>query len=223
MLRPSSLRIDASPTLPKRVADTLRNAIAFGELAPGERLVERVICERTGVSKPSLREALRELENEGLVTSVPNRGVIISKLTPREAQAVFEVRATLEGLICRLFCERATPEQALQCEEAFHAVVIAYEEGMPQEMIAAKSRFYDALLAGADNEIAERMLRSIHIRVSQLRVLSLLSEDRRRASLAELRVLMDALKNRNAQLAEEASRSHVEHAARSALTRLEQL
>lgn len=222
MLRPSSLRIDASPTLPKRVADTLRNAIAFGELAAGERLVERVICERTGVSRASLREALRELENEGLVTSVPNRGVIISKLTPKEAQAVFEVRATLEGLICRLFCERATPEQALQCEEAFRAVVTAYEEGMPQEMIAAKSRFYDALMAGADNEIAERMLRSIHIRVSQLRVLSLLSEERRKASLAELHVLMDALKHRNAQLAEEASRSHVEHAARSALARLEQ-
>jgi len=221
VLRPLNLKVDVSPTLSKRVADTLRNAIAHGELKAGERLVERVLCERTGVSKASLREALRELENEGLVTSLPNRGVIISILTSKEAKAIFEVRATLEGLICRLFCEKATDVQMAQCEDAFAAVATAYGRGIPKDMIAAKAQLYDVLMLGADNEVAERMLRSVHIRVSQLRVLSLSGEARRHASLEELHTLMDAIRKRDAGRAEEASRLHVEKAERSALARLE--
>ncbi|MEP7457478.1 GntR family transcriptional regulator [Phyllobacterium sp. SB3] len=221
MLRPVSLKVDVSPTLRKRVVDTLRNAIAQGELEAGERLVERVLCERTGVSRTSLREALRELENEGLVTNLPNRGVIISKLTYKDAKAIFEVRAMLESLICRLFCEKATPEQFEDCKSAFKDVVVAYQSDVPRDMIVAKSRLYDVLMAGADNEIAQRMLRSVHIRVSQLRMLSLSSSARRKASLAEMEILMAAFAARDAHAAEEASRSHVERAAESALEALD--
>jgi DNA-binding GntR family transcriptional regulator len=217
----SRLKVDAAPTLTKRVAETLRNAIAHGELSAGERLVERVLCERTGVSRTSLREALRELENEGLVTSVPNRGMIISKLTPKEARAVFEVRAALEALICGLFCRTATDAQLAECLKTFEEVSSAYQSDAPRDMIVAKSKLYDVLMAGADNEIAERMLRSVHIRVSQLRILSLSSAERRQASLRELVELMDALSKRDANRAEAASRLHVERAAEAALGRLD--
>lgn len=217
-----NLMVSGSPSLRKRVADTLRNAIAQGEFNPGERLVERVLCERTGVSRTSLREALRELENEGLVTNLPNRGVIIATLTRKEAKAIFDVRAALEAMVCRLFCEMATVEQMAECQQSFEGVIKAYEAGVPREMITAKSQFYDVLLAGVGNEIADRTLRSVHLRVSQLRMTSLFSEDRRRSSLVEMRALVLCLMARDGKCAEQLSRHHVEQAAKHALSRLEE-
>lgn len=221
MLSGGSLKVSASPTLRKQVVDTLRNAIAQGEFEAGERLVERVLCERLGVSRTSLREALRELENEGLVTNLPNRGLIISKLTRKEARAIFEVRAALEALICRLFCEKATDGQLKECSKAFERVVAAYATGVPRDMIVSKNHFYDVLMAGADSEVAERMLRSIHIRVSQLRMTSLSSAGRREGSLKENGELVASLLARDAKRAEALSRFHVEQAAESALERLD--
>lgn len=215
-----SLKVSASPTLRKQVADTLRAAIARGKLQPGERLVERVLCERIGVSRTSLREALRELENEGIVTNLPNRGLIIAQLDARIAKHVFDVRASLEGLISRLFCENATNAQIATFRAAFEDVKRAYAKDTSQSPIDAKTRFYDVLMEGADNPEAERMLRSIHIRVSQLRALSLSSAERRQTSLKELSALVEAICARNCAVAENLSRDHVNTAAMAALSRI---
>ena len=215
----SDLLVSAAPSLRKQVVDMLRNAVASGELEPGERRVERVLCERIGVSRTSLREALRELENEGLVTNLPNRGLIISPLDPKIARNIFDVRASLEALICRLFCECATDEQLELCRAAFDDLKAAYSEGVARNMIEAKTRFYDILMIGADNVEAERMLRSIHIRVSQLRILSLSEPKRRAASIIELEALIEALLNRDAAKAERLSKAHVNKAAVSALSK----
>lgn len=216
----NSLKITIAPSLRQQVADTIRSAIATGELRPGERLVERVLCERTGVSRTSLREALRELENEGLITNLPNRGLIITQLTKKAAKDVFDVRASLEALICRLFCENASDEQVALCTAVHDRLTAAYREGVPRSMIDAKTEFYDVLMAGAGNQEAERMLRSIHIRVSQLRLMSLSDADRRKASMLELDALVDSLIARDAPRAERLSRKHVDLAARSALSKL---
>ena len=213
-----SLRVNASPTLRKQVADALRIAVAHGELQPGERLVERVLCERIGVSRTSLREALRELENEGIVTNLPNRGLIISQLDAKIAKDVFDVRAALEGLISRLFCENATDVQLAALRAAFVDVKRSYAEETSYRQIDAKTRFYDVLMEGADNPEAERMLRSIHIRVSQLRVLSLSSPKRRQTSLKELSTLVEAVCARDCVLAEKLSRDHVDKAKMAALS-----
>ncbi|WP_118135503.1 GntR family transcriptional regulator [Oceanicella sp. SM1341] len=210
------LRINASPTLRERVADILRGAVANGELAPGERLVERVLCDRMGVSRTSLREALRELENEGLVTCLPNRGLIVSKMDPALAKNIFDLRAALEVLVGRLFCENATDAEIAALDEAFAEVRAAYEQG-GRDAIEAKTRFYAVLMAGARNPEAERMLRSIHIRASQLRLLSLSKPERRAVSLEELEGLVAALKRRDVPAVETLCRQHIEAAARAAM------
>lgn len=218
----NSLKITIAPSLRQQVADTIRSAIATGELRPGERLVERVLCERTGVSRTSLREALRELENEGLITNLPNRGLIITQLTKKAAKDVFDVRASLEALVCRLFCQNASDEQVDQCRAVHEKLTLAYREGVARSMIDSKTAFYDLLMAGAGNREAERMLRSIHIRVSQLRLMSLSDADRRQASMHELDALVDSLIARDAARAERLSRRHVDLAAKSALSKLDQ-
>jgi DNA-binding GntR family transcriptional regulator len=211
------------PRLRTQVADTLRTAIMVGELMPGERLVERILCERMGVSRTSLREAMRELENEGLLTNLPNRGLIVSVVDPKVAADIFDVREALEALVCRLFCENATDTHIERCKNVYGELMAAYREGIPREMIAAKTRFYDVLIAGANNSEAERMLRSIHTRASQLRMISLSDGERRKASQEELAALLDSLVNRRAQDAERLAKRHVRQAARFALKMIEQL
>lgn len=211
------------PRLYTQVAETLRTAIVVGELTPGERLVERTLCDRMGVSRTSLREAMRELENEGLVTNLPNRGLIVSVVDPKVAKDIFDVRESLEALVCRLFCENATEQDIERCKSVYAELMDAYRQGIPREMIAAKTRFYDVLIAGANNAEAERMLRSIHMRASQLRMISLSNRERRRASKEELDALLDSLVNRRAQDAERLAKWHVRQAAQFALRMIEQL
>src|SRR5437773_11171615 len=94
----STLRIEDVPTVRSMVAQKLREAIMSGRLKPGQRLIERELCEMTGVSRPSIREALRLLEADGLVHTVPHRGPVVSPLRLEEARQLYPARAVLQGL-----------------------------------------------------------------------------------------------------------------------------
>ena len=97
----STLRIEDIPTVRSMVTQKLREAIMSGTLKPGQRLVERELCEMTGVSRPSIREALRLLEADGLVNTVPHRGPVVSTISLEEAKQLYTARAVLEGFAGR--------------------------------------------------------------------------------------------------------------------------
>src|SRR5262245_15967672 len=84
------------PTLRELTAEKLRDAILSSRLQPGQRLVERDLCEQTGVSRSSVREALRHLEAEGLIERQGPRGLFVASITPEEARQIYEVRAAIE-------------------------------------------------------------------------------------------------------------------------------
>lgn len=116
------LRIAAAAApLRQQVVSAVRDAVAEGRYLPGERLVERELCELMGVSRTCLREALRELENDGIVTSVPNRGVIVSTIGLRDAREIYEMRAMLEGLLAERFARMASSAQLTALEQAVDA------------------------------------------------------------------------------------------------------
>src|SRR5215212_7088024 len=112
MKRDVSLRVEtlAAPVRQK-VVEVLRGAITAGRFAPGERLTERALCELTGVSRVSVREALRQLESEGLIEIQPNRGPMVSRLSRRDAESLYQMRGALEALAARLFAEAASDQQ----------------------------------------------------------------------------------------------------------------
>src|SRR5690349_13762377 len=95
-------------TLRLQVEEKLRNAIAAGRFKPGERLVERDLCARLDVSRALIREALRQLEAEGLIVAVPHRGPVVASITVEEARQIYAVRALLEGFAGRGFVGHAT-------------------------------------------------------------------------------------------------------------------
>ncbi|MBN9028716.1 MAG: hypothetical protein BGO05_19580 [Rhizobiales bacterium 63-7] len=212
-----SLRIQSLPGLREQVAERLRMAIATGRFPPGARLIERELCEMLGVSRTSLREALRELQTDGLITLQPNKGLSVSVVTAEIAQSIYQVRAALEGLAARLFARHASDEQIRALRESVDRLAEVYQDFSADAFIAAKTRFYDILLEGAGNEVAADMLKRIHTRASQLRVVSLSSASRAKQSIRELSEFLDALEARDEELAYRLCVAHIEAAATAAL------
>ena len=94
------------------VTESIRNAIAAGVFKAGARLPERDLCAMTGVSRTLVREALRQLESEGLINVIAHRGPVVSRVTPEQAEGIYQVRIELEGLASQLFAERASDAAA---------------------------------------------------------------------------------------------------------------
>lgn len=212
-----SMRIVSAPTLRAKVAERLREAFVSGQFPPGTRLVERELCEMMGVSRGSLREALREVEHEGLITVVPNRGPIVSVLDYETAKAIYEVRAALESLAAGLFARNASEDQIRRLKQTIDTLETAAHGNSTTAMLAAKHQFDDILMEGAANPVAAAMLQTVRHRVAQLRLLSMSHPDRLDRVAGEMRELYEAVRSRDAERARIASKTHIENAAATAL------
>jgi GntR family transcriptional regulator, trigonelline degradation regulator len=202
------------------VIELIREAILSFEYAPGDRLVERDLCERCGVSRTVIREALRHLEAEGLVDIVPNRGPVVVRITPEDAEALYETREIVETAAARLAATRATPEELGALRDALAHVETAYERQNLVDELSAKDDFYDVLLACSHNPILGSMLRSLHARTQILRGFSLQEPGRADESLAELQRLVEAVVAGDESAAGAVAAEHVRNAARAGLQRL---
>ncbi len=208
-------------TLRLQVENKLRNAIATGRFKPGERLTERHLCELTGVGRTSIREALRQLEAEGLVTTIPHRGPIVSQIGAEEARQLYEVRALLEGYAGRQAARLHDEETIKELGEAIGHFAVAAETSDTIGLIKAKTEFYAALLRGCGNKFVEQMLTLLHNRITLLRSTSMMQHGRLKHSVAELRAILRAIENGNAEEAEALCVAHIEAASKVALRVLE--
>jgi DNA-binding GntR family transcriptional regulator len=215
----ASLRVVRSiVSLKKQVVESLRTAIFDRRFAPGDRLVERELCEMLDVSRTLLREALSQLEAEGVVQIIPHRGPIVAVYTAEDAKSIYEVRAALEEMAGRCFVERATQSECKALETAFAEMKRSCTSKLGADHLTVKAKFYAALTTGAHNPVLVEMLRLIHGRVSMLRATTLAQPGRLAASLAELGNIVKAIKARDAEAAARACRLHVENAGVIAIT-----
>ncbi len=211
-----SLKLDAAPRLRTRVADAIRSAISNSRFPPGSRLVESDLCALLGVSRTTVREALRELESEGLISTQGGR-LSVSVVGAKEALEIYEVRVVLETLAARLFVRNANEHHVATLEAAVESLAAAYEHYEAGVFLTAKAVLYEALFAGGGNEVAASLLRNIHTKVSQLRAASLSNPGRAKASIQEIRALVDALKSRDEELAAVLTVRHIENASDAAM------
>src|SRR5512135_1313048 len=142
----------AAAPLRRQVAEELRQSIISGRLGPGARLVERELIAMMGVSRTVIREALRQLESEGLVAMIPNKGPVVRELTLAESKDLYSIRAVLEGLAARLFVQNANDQLVKKLEKALNQVSDAYRNGDPETIAETKNSFYDVLFEGAGSE-----------------------------------------------------------------------
>jgi len=204
-------------TLRLQVENVLRQAIIDGRFAPGTRLIERELCETLGVSRTSVREALRKLEAEKLVRIVPHKGPVVAVMSREEAADLYAVRALLEGFAAHEFARVATDAAIARFGEAakeLRAVATAQDQA---GVLKAKTALYDVLLDNCGNPLVKEILNSLYSRVNLLRATSLMHPDRLPGSLREIDRLHKALKARNADEAQEIARLHVRNAEKAAM------
>jgi DNA-binding GntR family transcriptional regulator len=218
----ASFKIQRNPApVRAQVLEKLRDAICEMRFKPGQRLVERELVELCGVSRTSIREALRELAAERLVVTIPNKGVVVAHITSDEARELYEVRSSLEALATRLFVERADDVQVAALRESFAALERAAAAG--ESVLKAKDRFYAVLFAGARNDALRTVVEGLHARVSLLRSTSLSQPGRVTEMVAELGALVEAIEARDADKAARLCCQHVERAGDSSMKALADL
>lgn len=203
------------------MVEALRQSIVLGRLVPGSRLIERELIEMMGVSRTVVREALRQLEAEGLIDVVANKGAIVRNLSRAEAKDLYAIRAVLEGLAARLFAERA--DEATRDDLAANLAVTAkaYDDGDPATIVEAKNAFYATLFAGAGSETLSAMIDALQARVWRWRVLGVAHPQRSGGRSAEavrdLEAMVAAIDAGDQAAAERIARAEVVNAANEAL------
>jgi DNA-binding GntR family transcriptional regulator len=172
-----------------------------------------------------IREALRQLEAEGLVTLIPNKGPVVRELTREEARDLYAIRGVLEGLAVRLFVERASNDQLQQLRQALDKTIAAYDTGDPQIVLTTKTKFYDTLFGGSQSETITSMMDTLYARIARWRALGLAhpqrSPDRSGESLERLRKLLSAIEARDADQAEKITREEAAEAGAEVMRLLE--
>lgn len=222
--RPTAIGRVSTP-LRNQVLDILRREILDLRLRPGQRLIERELMERLGVSRATVREVVVRLESEGLVTSVPQRGAIVTVLTVGEAADIYELRGVLEMLAARRFTERATDAQVRRLREVYDDLAAASAPASTSTddtlgPLRAKDAFYAVLLEGAASPVLTWTLTGLQSRVRLLRQTSFSVPGRVQQSLAEIHTLLCAIEARDPDAAAEASATHIRNAARIGLARM---
>jgi DNA-binding GntR family transcriptional regulator len=199
----------------EQVFDQLRQAIVEMRLKPEQRLVERELIQQTGVSRTTIREVLRQLAAEGLVTTIPHKGTVVASPSVERAAELYEVRAVLEGMAARQFAERATDLHMRALRRAFEGIEKRAKQGSGQPLLEAKKHFYDALFEGAANGTIQDLVETLQARVTVLRAASMSQPGRAAKMVEEVRAIVDALERRDGDAAAAACVHHVNEAART--------
>jgi DNA-binding GntR family transcriptional regulator len=213
-------------TLRQQVIEGLRLCITDLTFRPGDRLIERELCEMLGVSRTLIREALSQLVAEGLIQIIPHKGPIVAVITQAEAKGLYEVRAALEALAGWHFTERASAEQRDALVEALKELAVIRDMKTEESILLflkQKARFYDVILEGAGNPVLTEMLRLVHTRVMMLRATTLSQAGRLEESYGEISAIVDAVKRNQPAETAAACQRHVEQAEKLAVKALEDL
>ncbi len=205
------------------IARTIKQQIMEGRWPPGARLTERALCDFTGASRSSVREALQLLQQEGFIEIRPNQGVRVATLDAREAADIYQVRSVLEGLAARNFINMATAIQ----RDALNQALQNLEQAIEKENIAAQltsiEDFYNALLDGCYNSVLKSSLEELHGKISRLRATSILSQGRIRNTLKEMRRIGQAIDANNEAEAWQACVDHMQHTSAVAIRMIDHL
>jgi len=220
-----SLRVGrVTAPLREQATERIRRAILEFHFQPGQRLVERDLSEQTGVSRTTIREVLRQLAAEGLVKTIPQKGVIVVSLDEEEVVHLYEARALLESFVGRRFAQRASDEQVKRLRKGYRELSKALREADDsKERLDAKDRFYEILLDGAGNPEIGALLGSLQARVRLMRARSLSQPGRVRKTLKEIQAIVEAIEARDPEAAAAASERHVMESARAAKLRVQAL
>jgi DNA-binding GntR family transcriptional regulator len=210
----SRFQIDFSNyrTVKKDVVAYLKQAIIAGDLRPGERLVEPLLAEQLKVSRTPVREAIFQLENEGLVERIPYRGAVVASISSRDVSEIYTIKSAIEGLAARLACQNVTPLQIKQLRDLLKQMEAYAKKGDLDQYTGVSRSFHLQIVEIADNRWLLDVYRRLDPPIHGLRILALSLPGRPKNSVREHRAILEAIAGEDGEEAEVLTQQHVKKA-----------
>ncbi|MFG6355317.1 MAG: GntR family transcriptional regulator [Acetatifactor sp.] len=192
-----------------RVFHKLREDILSGKYEENEELKEVAIGEDLGVSRTPVREAFRQLELEGLIQIIPNKGAYVTGITEKDVKDIYMIRSLLEGLCARWATEHITQEQLAEMEENIYLSKFHAQKGHLEQLAELDNRFHDIMYEACDSKILEHQLKDFHQYVLRVRRKTLASKNRGPKSNEEHEEILQAIKAGDGERAEQLANRHM--------------
>ena len=184
-------------SLHEELVARLRDLIVEGELTPGARVPERTLCQRFGVSRTPLREALKVLASDGLLELLPNRGATVARLTAADLDEMFPVMGALEALAGELACARISDAELAEIRALHYQMVLHHTRGELPQYFRFNQRIHEAIMDAARNATLSRMYRSLAGRIRRARYVANMSQARWDQAVEEHEAILEALERRD--------------------------
>lgn len=212
-MKEPNFQVNMNEYLPLRdvVFNTLRQAILRGELKPGERLMEIQLANKLGVSRTPIREAIRKLELEGLVLTVPRKGAEVAEITEKSLRDVLEVRRALEELAVQLVCEKITEAQIEELKAAAREFENVLKDGDITKIAEADVRFHDVIYLATDNQKLIQLLNNLREQMYRFRVEYLKREEVYPQLIAEHEEIIERIEKREKDTATKVVCEHIDN------------
>ena len=195
-----------------RVFSKIREDILSGKYKEHEELREVAIGEELGVSRTPVREAFRQLELEGLIQIVPNKGAYVTGITAKDVGDIYMIRSKLEGLCARWATDHITEDQLEELEENVYLADFHAQKGHLDQMAELDNRFHQILYDSCDSKQLARLLEDFHEYVLRVRRKTLANGGRGKVSNDEHRQIMEAIKAKDKDRAESLANEHIVNA-----------
>lgn len=197
----SSLRI--------RVFNAIENAILNGEYKDGESLSELKISNELGVSRTPVREALMQLELEGLVRNIPNKGAVVVGISEKDIEDIYAIRISIEGLAAKLCTQKITDEELKALEKITDLQEFYLMKNDTEQLLKLDGDFHKIIYDSSRSRPLRFMLTNFHNYIRHARDISVQTQGRAEKTVAEHRAILEAIRSRDASLAEKLTAEHI--------------
>lgn len=202
------------------VFNTLRQAILTGELKPGERLMEIHLANKLGVSRTPIREAIRKLELEGLVTMIPRRGAEVAQITEKSMNDVLEVRRAMDALCAELACERITDGETEQLRQACVAFEAAVRTGDVKKIAQADVELHDIIVQATGNRRLVQLINNLSEQMYRYRFEYIKDVSQHQRLIEEHRIIYESILKKDRETASQAARVHIDNQKKAIIAQI---
>lgn len=221
VLMANDIKVDRNQkTLRELTLEKVRSAIFSQYFKPGQRLVERTLCEELDVSRSVVREVLRHLETEGLVESVSQHGPIVAIIDADTTRQIYELRALLEGHAAAACAMRRDEVSLASMTATLGRIEAAFDANDLQGVMEQTGLFYRTMFEAAGDTVAWGVVNSLNARINRLRVITIASRQRGVAAPAEMHQLLSAIRDKKPDVARLAAQTHIQNAQNIAMVSL---
>lgn len=212
--------MDTFLPLRDEVFQTLRQAILTGELKPGERLMEIHLADKLGVSRTPVREAIRRLELEGLVTMTPRRGAQVAQITEKSMSDVLEVRRALDALCVELACDRIDAAGLASLSKACDVFEDSVREGDSKKIAQADVALHDIIVHAADNQRLIQLVNNLSEQMYRYRFEYIKDKSQHETLVKEHRIIYQSIARKDKETAAAAAKTHIDNQKKAIIRRI---